>query len=208
MRSGILRILRLYEAHLVSLAFASSPIISLGSSKELFTSGYKLYLSSIFLAPCGYLAGYGLATLAKLPKRQRRTIALETGIQNSTLTISIIVLSFPEGDAAATQLQRDVLAFALMYSLFLVLSGVIVTYIFRRMSVDDAQAEEVSEVNLCEVSFLFLTKFFTRFAQTCREKSRSTARMSSLTAKHITMSTTTPWTNCDFISHRISQSPE
>ena len=104
-------------------------------------SGHKMYLSSVFMAPCGYLAGYGLASLFGLPPRQRRTIALETGIQNSTLTIAIIMLTYPRGDAAANQLQEDVLAFAIMYSLFLVLSGCVVTFVFRKISEGEEDEE-------------------------------------------------------------------
>jgi len=97
------------------------------------------------MAPAGYLAGYGLAALGKLEPRKRRTIALETGIQNSTLTIAIIMLTFPGGDDAKDQLQKDVLAFALMYSLFLVVSGVIASLIFRKASEGEAAEEEAKE---------------------------------------------------------------
>jgi bile acid transporter len=113
-------------------------------NSELFSSGFQLYAASILMAPCGYSCGYFLGYLSKLPKRQCRTIALETGIQNSTLTIAVIMLSYPGGDAVADQLQQDVLAFALMYTMFLIVSGVLTSALFRYLSRNE-EAEEEAE---------------------------------------------------------------
>jgi predicted Na+-dependent transporter len=98
-----------------ALFIAAAIVAGISSNQDLFTSGYKLYVASVFMVPIGALCGYGLSAAAKLPHKQRRTVALETGIQNSTLTIAIITLSFPRGTDAETKLQDDVLAFALMY---------------------------------------------------------------------------------------------
>jgi BASS family bile acid:Na+ symporter len=116
-------------------------VAGLIQNTELLTSGYKLYAASILMAPCGYACGYGLAALGNLAPKQRRTIALETGIQNSTLTIAIIMLTYPGGTEEEDQLQQDVLAFALMYSLFLIISGCFVTLGFRHLSKDEPEDE-------------------------------------------------------------------
>ena len=139
-------------ALLGGLFIAAAIAVGCMQNEDLFKSGHKLYLSSVFLAPCGYLAGYGLASLFGLPNRQRRTIALETGIQNSTLTIAIIMLTYPRGDAAANQKQEDVLAFAIMYSLFLVISGCIVTYLFRKISEGEEEEAEEGEAKKGEAA--------------------------------------------------------
>ncbi|GMI45092.1 hypothetical protein TrCOL_g10288 [Triparma columacea] len=112
-------------------------------NKDLFTSGWKLWFCSIVMLPFAASFGYGLSTLAKLPKKQRRTIALETGIQNTTLTIAIIILSYPTSDTdpSKEELQKDVLAFPLMFSLFLVLSACVISFIFNKISVGEIEEE-------------------------------------------------------------------
>ncbi len=53
------------------------------------------------LALAGFALGFGAASIARLPLADRKVIALETGIQNTTLTFGIITLSFPPAQAAA-----------------------------------------------------------------------------------------------------------
>ena len=130
-------------ASILGSLFILAAIIS-GSiqNKDLFTSGWKLYFCSIIMLPFAAFFGYGLSTMAKLPLKQRRTIALETGIQNTTLTIAIIILSYPGGDKAADDLQNKVLAFPLMFTFFLIILSSVIAYIFNKISANEEVAVE------------------------------------------------------------------
>jgi len=116
-------------------------ILGILQNAKLFLSGYKMYIASIGMMPAGLCAGYCLATLAKLEWKDRITIALETGIQNSTLTITIIMLTFPGGTEDKNKLQNDVVGFALFYSLFLLISSSTATSFFKKHSLALAEGE-------------------------------------------------------------------
>jgi len=96
-----------------------------------------MWIASILMLPLGTTSGYTLSKLSKCTPKQCRTIALETGIQNSTLTIAIIMLSFPGGTEAEDQQQQDVLAFALMYTFFLIVTATITTLGFAKYSQEE-----------------------------------------------------------------------
>ena len=95
-----------FASVLGALFIAAAIVAGCLQNKDLFSSGWKLWFCSIVMLPLAACFGYGLSTLAKLPPKQRRTIALETGIQNTTLTIAIIILSYPGGETAADDLQK------------------------------------------------------------------------------------------------------
>jgi BASS family bile acid:Na+ symporter len=70
------------------------------------------------------LLGFGFSKLAGLPRPQRVTIAIETGIQNGTLALAI-TLGLLESPHIAMP--------AVVYSLFMFLSGaVMITWFGRR----------------------------------------------------------------------------
>jgi BASS family bile acid:Na+ symporter len=75
-----------------------SIIIFMGFVVAAFASNFQYFLKYIHLImliviahnALGLLTGYMLPTLFKMPKRDRRTIAIETGIQNSGLGLVLI----------------------------------------------------------------------------------------------------------------------
>jgi len=78
-------------------------------SVVLFEGQWKLEIQTAFacilLPPCGMIIGYALSSLVSLYKplhmthKQRRTISMETGIQNTNLCGSVILLAnFPPQD--------------------------------------------------------------------------------------------------------------
>jgi BASS family bile acid:Na+ symporter len=67
--------------------------------------------------------GFGIARLAGLPRSQRVTIAIETGIQNGTLALAI-TLGLLESPSIAMP--------AVVYSLFMFLSGAVMIGWFGR----------------------------------------------------------------------------
>lgn len=64
------------------------------SNSHLFTDHWKLWIASALLMPVGSTLGYVNARLARLPSKACRTICLETGLQNSTLALTILAFSF------------------------------------------------------------------------------------------------------------------
>ncbi|MEL6959158.1 MAG: bile acid:sodium symporter [Pseudomonadota bacterium] len=91
----------------------------------LGTSG-ATYVAAIGLGLIGITLGYFFAKALKLHPRNARTVALETGIQNGPLAIAIVVFTFP------AEQQQAIMAVPALYSLFIVITSTIVTFIFRR----------------------------------------------------------------------------
>lgn len=61
-------------------------------------SPWKVYVAGFIFPTFGLLAGFLLAKLFRQSNTYARTIALETGIQNIPLTLTVITLSFPFRD--------------------------------------------------------------------------------------------------------------
>jgi len=59
-------------------------------------SGPHIWGVSILMGLCGFTFGMGAAMAAGMSRKQARTIALETGIQNGPLAITLIQLSFAD----------------------------------------------------------------------------------------------------------------
>ena len=75
-----------------------------------------------------FIFGYFGSLAAKLKARQARTVALETGIQNTPLTMAIILSSFPK------ESQSELMLLPIIYAISIVLYSVVVTIIFRKIS--------------------------------------------------------------------------
>jgi len=107
-------------------------IVGVIENVDLFPDTAPLYIVCVLMQWIGTGIGYGLAKLAKLTPKECRTVSLETGIQNSALSIAIAVFSFPPGD-----LLLDVLVAPLLYSLFLMINSPLLTLFFIKTAVDD-----------------------------------------------------------------------
>jgi BASS family bile acid:Na+ symporter len=99
-------------------------------NKELLSlTPWQVYTAAIMLGVFGYLFGYVMSMAANLRPMWRRTISLETGIQNTPLTIAIIILSFKD------PLMSKILWLPIIYALFIVITSTIVAFsIFRPLS--------------------------------------------------------------------------
>lgn len=97
----------------------------------LLATPLKVYTAAIFVGLGGFLFGYFFSWLLKVPPRWRRTISLETGIQNGPLAFAIVILSFKE------PLQSQMLWLPIMYSAFIVLTSSLLTLFFRRIGKHD-----------------------------------------------------------------------
>ena len=101
-------------------------------NNQLFVeTGYKIYLASILLGLFGFLIGYIISKLLKLSEREARSISMETGIQNTPLTIAIISLSFPPSSL------NQLLVFPVFYAVFIVVSSAAVSLLYRRIGIKD-----------------------------------------------------------------------
>jgi len=66
-------------------------IIASGSRDELLAIGFVLLLAALIHNLAGYLLGYFLAGLIRLPESDRRTVAFEVGMQNGGMGVGLAV---------------------------------------------------------------------------------------------------------------------
>lgn len=86
------------------------------------------YLSVFLLGNLGFLLGYALSRIFGFPPRIARTISLETGLQNTLLTFSIMTLSF------APAFVEKVGWVPLMYGACIMGIGLFWVVVFRRLA--------------------------------------------------------------------------
>ena len=77
----------------------------------MFDAPWTLYLGAFVIPVIGFGLGYSLASLFRLSHTRRRTIAFETGLQNISLSVAIISLSF-----SVEKNLGDYLVFSLLYA--------------------------------------------------------------------------------------------
>lgn len=94
----------------------------------IFNTPWPVYIASIALGLAGFLFGYYIARLLGAYPIQQRAISLETGIQNTPIAFSIILLSFPD-----SAFQNDMLWVAILYSVFIIISSSCITLWLRRV---------------------------------------------------------------------------
>lgn len=61
----------------------------------MYKSPWKIYIGSFFLPFIGFGFGYVVAKVFRMNDCHARTVALETGIQNFPLCMTVVSLSFP-----------------------------------------------------------------------------------------------------------------
>jgi predicted Na+-dependent transporter len=126
-------------ASVIGLVFLLSALVFylITSGKEMITAPASLWISAILMEPLGALFGYVSAMYLGLNRKDCRTIGLETGVQNVTLTIAIVALSF-EGK------QRDeVMLFPLLYGLWYIINSTwLVLFLRLYVAPMDDQIEE------------------------------------------------------------------
>lgn len=91
-----------------------------------------VYLGVALLCLGGFTFGYWGSRLTGLSRKLARTVSLETGIQNTPLTMAIILSSFPAAD------QPQMMILPLIYALSIVLYSCLVTLVYRRISRTEA----------------------------------------------------------------------
>ncbi len=90
-----------------------------------------VFASAVLLGLVGFLFGYWAGFFTGLTPKQSRTVALETGIQNTPLTMALIIASFPLAQ------QQQALLLPILYAVFIVIDSVLVSILFRQMAKKD-----------------------------------------------------------------------
>src|SRR5690606_11431209 len=88
---------------------------------------WQTYVAAIGVGLGGMLFGYWTATAMRMAKRHRRTISLETGIQNGPLAVAVVTFSFGK----SPELEAGMLWLPILYSFFIVVSSSFVTMFYR-----------------------------------------------------------------------------
>lgn len=135
------------------LFIIAAVFIGLQENMHLLSSSWQVWAASLLPIPIGMFFGFaaGSLLLGCVSEKGKlipnlKTIMLETGVQNSTLAVSIITLSIPAGAD-----RTEMLTVPLLYSLGLVVEGAVATLLMRTMWINDVP-ESSAEVNLAEVS--------------------------------------------------------
>ena len=84
-------------------------------------------IATLLLSVIGFGAGLAASRALRLSLPHAKTVALETGIQNAPLTITVIGLSF-----AAGPMQDEMLLACAMYAVFVVITSSLAALWFRR----------------------------------------------------------------------------
>ncbi|MBN8220749.1 MAG: bile acid:sodium symporter [Spirochaetes bacterium] len=98
------------------------------NNQVLKEAPFAVFASAVLLGIVGFLLGYGAGFFTGLTPKESRTVALETGIQNTPMTMALIIATFPAAQ------QREALLLPLLYAVFIVIDSVLVSLLFRFMA--------------------------------------------------------------------------
>jgi BASS family bile acid:Na+ symporter len=96
------------------------------NSALLAITPWQVYAAVIGIGLLGFLVTFMLSSALRMNFRRASTVALEIGIQNGPLALSIVLLSFTAAVAS------EMVLIPALYSLFIVLSSTATTLFFRR----------------------------------------------------------------------------
>ncbi|XP_053405064.1 ileal sodium/bile acid cotransporter-like [Mercenaria mercenaria] len=85
----------------------------------MYKSSWKIYVGAFFLPFVGFAFGYIVAKICRMNSTHARTVALETGIQNFPLCMTLISSSFPK------HVIPKLVLFPLLYGIFVLTNSCI-----------------------------------------------------------------------------------
>lgn len=106
----------------------------------LIETSLPVYLAVVLIGWLGFTFGYFFARLLGLDKQKARTVSLETGIQNGPLAVLVGTLTF------SGLVQQKVLIIPILYSLFIVLSSSIITFYYRKQTLQEELARDAAKI--------------------------------------------------------------
>lgn len=116
-------------------------IYFLAYGNKLSDVGYEVWIMCILLQPLGCAFGYFGSKLFGMSLRHMQTISLETGVQNFSLTIAVIQLSFQSDEDTMEYAMIFPLCYGLLYMFW---SPIIILY-FRYQSKCLEEVEKESQ---------------------------------------------------------------
>ena len=90
----------------------------------LLSAAPQHYASAILLGILGFILGYFVSRALKLEHKDAKTVALETGIQNTPLTMGIIALTFVGHEI-------EMMLIPVIYGLTILITASLATLVFR-----------------------------------------------------------------------------
>lgn len=91
----------------------------------MYSAPWNIYLGAFLLPLIGFLFGYIVATIFRMEDAHRRTVSLETGIQNFPLCMTLLVLTFK------TQMFSKIALFPLLYGVTCILTSLLFLCFYR-----------------------------------------------------------------------------
>lgn len=101
------------------------------------SADWTIWMAGILLQPLGCIFGYFAGHLFGMNSKDNRTIALETGVQNFTLTIALINLTW----ANDTQKRNDIMLYPLVYGFLYIIHSFWIVGLLRYLAQDDVSEE-------------------------------------------------------------------
>jgi BASS family bile acid:Na+ symporter len=93
--------------------------------EEIISANVNVWITGAILQPLGCFVGYYIAKKLNQTRQNCRTIALETGVQNFTLTIALITLAFN-----GTQ-RNEILVYPLVYGFMYIINSFWIVCLLR-----------------------------------------------------------------------------
>ena len=109
------------------------------NSAKILTTGLVVFAVVILHNCGGYALGYTIAKMLGLNLSQRKTIAIEVGMQNSGLASSLATTAFPNLAMATVP--------GAIFSVWHNISGAIIASIFSKMKDDETQSSNRESVS-------------------------------------------------------------
>lgn len=116
---------------------------------------WQIYVAAICVGLLGFLFGFWMSRLFRLPPLFQRAISLETGIQNGPIAFAIILLSFTE------PIQSQMLWLAILYSTFIVITSSFITLYYRKVGKFDYEIYQNTIIH----NRLFGVNYVTRYPE-------------------------------------------
>ncbi|XP_078266674.1 sodium/bile acid cotransporter 4 [Rhinoraja longicauda] len=139
----------------------------------LATIPASVYTVALLMPFIGCVAGYGLATLFKLPPNCKRTVSLETGCQNVQLCTAILKLAFPP------RIIGGIYMFPLLYALFQAAEAALFVLGYKLYRREVLRKQESSDQDETDISY-----------RTLKEEEISESVYGAVSGQHIVMEPT------------------
>lgn len=107
----------------------------------MYKATWKIYIGAILLPFVGFIFGYFVASVCRMEPFRRRTVALETGIQNFPLCMTLLSLSF------SREVFAEISLFPLLYGVTCIVASVIFAVIYRIVAAFKAKTKKQMEYN-------------------------------------------------------------